>query len=275
VADAGQPSTLGPRIVSSLVLGVAAVLVTVAGSWVFALAILAIAVLMAWEWLNVIGMPKAWPLFGGVGLVWIAAAALPTWATLLVLAASVVGLQVGGASLAREEHRSGWLAAGAAYIGAPLIAILWLRDGPRPGSWIVLWLFAVVWATDVGAFVIGRSIGGIRLAPTWSPKKTWSGAFGGLTGALAAAAVLIDLGMSPRPWLFLIAAGLVSVLGQLGDLVESVVKRRFHRKDSGSLIPGHGGVLDRLDSMVFAAPALALLVALVGGEAWLWRANGE
>ena len=255
-------------------LGIAAVSVTIAGTWFFAITVLAIAMLMAWEWLGVTGTPRSWPLFAAVALVWLAALTLPGWGAALLLAAIVAGLYGGRDVLARGDPGPGWLAASAAYIGVPMIAILWLRFGLHPSPWIILWLFAVVWATDIGAFFVGRSLGGLRLAPIWSPKKTWSGAVGGLVGALAAAAVLIDVGMSPQPWVFLVAAGLVSVLGQAGDLLESVVKRRFNRKDSGQLIPGHGGVLDRLDSMVLAAPTLALLVALAGGEAWLWR-NGE
>jgi phosphatidate cytidylyltransferase len=276
VAEEPVHGRLGVRIASAVALGAGAIAVTVAGGWVFAIAMLAVALVMAWEWLRLVGAPRAWQLYPAVAAVWIAAAGLPAWASLIVLAAAVGGLWlVRSLGRAAAEGGDAWVAAGCAYVGVPLVAILWLRGGPESGAWVVLWLFAVVWATDTGAYVIGRSIGGLRLAPTWSPRKTWAGAIGGLTGGLAVSAVLVDLGMSARPWLVLAAAGYASILSQVGDLMESIVKRRFHRKDSSALIPGHGGVLDRLDSMVVAAPALAIWIALAGEEAWIWRSDGD
>ncbi len=267
VAEAELGRVPWVRGASALVLGTLAVAVAIAGGWYFAVAMLAVALLMAWEWARLVGAGLAWPLPVAIALLWLAAVSLP--------AAVVFALPVGVGLAASVSGFGRWSGAGAVYVGVPLASVLWLRDDPASGASIVLWLFAVVWATDVGAYAIGRSIGGLRLAPTWSPKKTWAGAVGGVTGALATTAVLIDLGMDRQPWLLLLAAGFVSVLAQVGDMVESIVKRRFQRKDSGNLIPGHGGILDRLDSMVFAAPGLALLVAVSGRGAWLWGINGE
>ncbi len=160
--------------------------------------------------------------------------------------------------------------AGFLYIVLAAVSLLWLRADPLVGRANVLVLLLLVWASDVGAYAVGRSVGGARLAPTISPGKTVSGAFGGL-----AAAVLVGVGaalaLSQPPHLLragVLAAGL-GVVAQAGDLFESWVKRRLGVKDSGSLIPGHGGLFDRLDALLAVAPAAALLALWAGrGVAW-------
>jgi phosphatidate cytidylyltransferase len=156
-----------------------------------------------------------------------------------------------------------WTAAGTVWLALPCVAILWLAAGAN-GRAAILWLLAVVWASDIGAYAIGRAVGGPRLAPLLSPNKTWSGAGGGFAAAGLvgwAAAVLLD-----APIAAMIGTSLVlAFAAQLGDLMESLAKRKFGAKDSGALIPGHGGVLDRLDSLLTAATVLGLL-ALSGLE---------
>jgi phosphatidate cytidylyltransferase len=128
---------------------------------------------------------------------------------------------------------------------------------------------ACVWATDIGAYVVGRSAGGAKLAPRISPGKTWSGLFGGMAWAAVASAVVsytFDAGQTID--LAIIGAGL-AVVAQLGDLLESAAKRRAGVKDSGSLIPGHGGLLDRVDGLVAVLAAVAVIRLLIGG-AWPW-----
>ena len=154
-----------------------------------------------------------------------------------------------------------------ALIGLPTIALVWLRSVPAIGLDLVLWLLVVVWTTDTAAYLVGRSVGGLRLAPSISPGKTWSGLSGGVIGASLASVVTAWALGSER---LVNAAGLgavFAVLAQLGDLAESALKRRAGVKDSGWLIPGHGGVLDRVDGLLLTAPVLALLV---GAGAWSW-----
>ena len=136
--------------------------------------------------------------------------------------------------------------------------MLWLRHGH--GAELVVWLFIVIWATDIGAYVVGRVVGGPKLAPAISPGKTWSGAVGGLAiatvaGVLAGIALGAP-GIMQTAWIAL----LLAVIGMIGDLAQSAFKRAAGVKDSGSLLPGHGGVFDRLDSLLAALPLYAVLI---------------
>jgi len=152
-----------------------------------------------------------------------------------------------------------WHSAGVLYLGLPALAILALRDFTPHGAWVLIGLFLIVWATDTGAFVVGNLVGGPKLAPVLSPNKTWAGAAGGIAAAAAVQAVFIAVLGGNAAEAALYAAGL-AVVAHLGDLFESRVKRRFHLKDSGSIIPGHGGVLDRIDSTLATLVALAVIV---------------
>jgi phosphatidate cytidylyltransferase len=151
-----------------------------------------------------------------------------------------------------------WRVLGLVIFGSIIIAALMMRGTTIHGVWAGLYLGTVVWMTDSAAFFTGRQIGGEKLAPDISPSKTWSGALGGL--ALGTGAGLLLWTDSPW-WIGLILSASISVLGQLGDLGESAIKRHFRIKDSGDIIPGHGGLMDRLDSLTFGV----LLVLIVGG----------
>jgi len=163
-----------------------------------------------------------------------------------------------------------WAAVGTVWIGAPCVALLWLAADPQAGRATIVWIFALVWATDSAAYLVGRQVGGPRLAPRWSPKKTWSGAVGGIAAAGAVGVITANiLGismLSPVSW---ISLGL-SVAAQLGDLAESAAKRRFGVKDMSGLIPGHGGLLDRLDGMLSALAAAAILTLARGASPVMW-----
>ncbi|WP_119419232.1 phosphatidate cytidylyltransferase [Desertibaculum subflavum] len=150
-----------------------------------------------------------------------------------------------------------WIVAGLVYVLVPCFALAWFREAT---GWIAaLWLFVAVWASDTGAYLFGRMIGGPKLWPAVSPNKTWAGLGGAAFGA--ALVGLIGSFVVPGADLRLIAAGVgIGLLGQAGDLFESHVKRRAGAKDSGTLIPGHGGALDRLDSLLFVAPAAAFVL---------------
>jgi phosphatidate cytidylyltransferase len=166
----------------------------------------------------------------------------------------------------RLAGEGGWLWLAVAYAAIPAAALAFLRDGDAAGLWAILFLFAVVWATDILAYFVGRAVGGPKLAPSISPGKTWSGAIGGAAaGTLAGIGVAAAAASPASPWLIGLAALLLSVLSQMGDLFESGLKRRFGVKDSGWLIPGHGGVMDRVDGLVAAAIALYVVGALAAG----------
>jgi len=165
----------------------------------------------------------------------------------------------------RGFSRIDWLAAGVGYAAVLLFAPLILRRDPALGFAAIAFLFAVVWVTDIAAYFAGRALGGPKLWPAVSPKKTWSGAIGGtLAGIVAAILTVKLLGVSVSPMLVLVA-GLLSVVAQAGDLLESAVKRHFGAKDAGSIIPGHGGVMDRLDGFLTAAAAAAMVGLIRGG----------
>lgn len=236
------------------------------GGWPWALLIGAAAIGLAIEWIALNGRKLVTP--AGLSLL---VCVLAAWvmamrgdagagATFAVLAGPVIW-QTG-----RKESRAASLAAGLPYIGLGTVALVWLRAMPVTGLANVLLLLLVVWASDVGAYVAGRAIGGPKLAPAISPGKTCSGAIGGLMAAsLVGVGAAFWIGQTPGGigWLLPLAASL-SAVAQAGDLLESAIKRHFGVKDSGWLIPGHGGLFDRLDGLLAAAPAAAALAFALG-----------
>jgi phosphatidate cytidylyltransferase len=171
-----------------------------------------------------------------------------------------------GALFNLAVYRSGtglWHAAGVFYVGAAPLSLAILRSAPHGGFWMILAIFLAVWATDTGALIAGNLIGGPKLWPQMSPNKTWAGAFGGAVSAIAVTAILFVSrgGNVVEAAAFGLA---MSAVGQAGDLFESWIKRRVGRKNSGSLIPGHGGVLDRIDSILFVAPVVAFAIIGLG-----------
>ena len=208
-------------------------------------------------WTNLLGLAT----IALVALVWQVSVALA--AALPFLAGTAAILKLGG------SRRVIVGVSGLPYIGAALLSLIWLRLESGTGWTLVLWLLLVVWATDIGGYVAGRTIGGPKFLPAVSPKKTWAGVAGacvaaGLVGWAAAAA----LGAA-RPDLGIWIALAASVAAQAGDFFESAVKRHYGVKDTSRLIPGHGGVLDRVDGLLAAAPMVAVLHALLR-EAMAW-----
>jgi len=241
---------------------------------------------LAWEWVALCRMAAAqWP---GAGVLVALAVALLVVATSRGgapvggdgFASAVALLVLAGAALALAPGGRVAAAGGVAYLGVALLSLLWLRADPVAGRANLLFVMLLVWASDIGAYAAGRSIGGPKLAPRISPGKTWSGSAGGvvaaaLTGlAVAWAFELWVFPSGPGGAVLARAAGVAAVLAavsQLGDLGESAVKRRFGQKDSGWLIPGHGGLLDRLDGVLAAAPVAALLALGAGRGMAVWR----
>jgi phosphatidate cytidylyltransferase len=163
------------------------------------------------------------------------------------------------AVLARHKHPL-WVAGGVLYGGGLAVAPIALRSDVQRGFVALLFLFAVVWATDIVAYLAGRALGGPKLAAAISPNKTWSGAISGTGAAVVVAVGLAFAVHLAAPGVIAALAAALSVVGQIGDLFESALKRRFGVKDSSNLIPGHGGLMDRLDAFV----AVAALAAIIG-----------
>ena len=264
----GAGRALRLRILSGTVLAAVALGDVALGGWFFTgFVVLAVAA-MAWEWAGLAAPATA----AGRHLLVLSALAVPAAALTLVMAGDVAAalrLILLGAVLCAGLAAliPGGLvdrtALGVLYLGLPAVALVWLRVDPaRGGGWVVLWLLFVVWATDVAAFMVGRTVGGPRLAPAISPGKTWSGLAGGVAGAMIVGELVARLAWDGGAAASLLA-GCLALVAQTGDLFESFLKRRANIKDSSHLIPGHGGALDRLDGVLFAAPVFAAVVALL------------
>ena len=226
--SASGPSNLALRIASSAVMAPVTIFVAWLGGWPFVLFWTIAACVVLWEW------------------------------TTLVRGSHSAASRTAGAFAA-------WMLAGLAYAGILLLGPVALRRDPQFGFAAILFLFAVVWITDIAAYFTGRALGGPKLWPAVSPKKTWSGAIGGMVGAVAAGLLVLWLmGPGVAPMLVVVAAGL-SVVSQAGDLVESSIKRHFGAKDASQLIPGHGGLMDRLDGFLTAVLAAVMVGLLRGG----------
>jgi len=261
------------RVISSLVLAPLAIFVAYLGGWVLAVFWGVAAILVFWEWSGLVveGDRRAVraACVPSIVLSAICASAagylngaLHTNLVLSAFAMLVVGA-VAGAALAPRTQRI-WAASGVPYAGMIALAPILLRADAGFGFVALMILFAIVWATDILAYFVGRAVGGPKVAPQISPKKTWSGAIGGALAAMvAAAAIAWSTGLAGIDKIMLLAV-VLSVVAQAGDFFESALKRRFGAKDSGHLIPGHGGLMDRLDGFVTAV-VLALVIGICRG----------
>ncbi len=269
---------LRKRVLSAAVLLPAAVACIWLGAepWT---ALMAVCVsVLAWEWVHLCGLRTRVLPGAAVPAVVLLAGALSVLeesrAALIVLGLGAVATWAIAGRLRGDEAPGkppAWLAAGVLYIGLAGIALIELRHDNEAGRANVLFLFAVVWASDSGAYLAGRLIGGTKLAPAISPGKTWAGAVGGLVASVLAG-IAVAAAMAPGPIGRVVAvAAILGIATQAGDLLESAIKRHFHVKDTSSLIPGHGGLLDRLDGVLAAAPAAALVALGVGYGVPLWR----
>jgi phosphatidate cytidylyltransferase len=256
---------LGPRLASGLVLIGAALAALRLGDGVFLLFWLAASVAIAWEWQTMVGGPR---VAGRVAVSAAVLAAAGWFASQANADAPVFILVLGAFAVAAiAPERRVWSGCGVLYAGCALVPVCLLRGSVFEGAHAVLWLFVIVWGSDVMAYFVGRAIGGPRLWPRVSPGKTWSGAVAGaLGGAIFGAIALFAMGqhLAIVPALGLGVA--LAAASQAGDLFESFVKRRFGAKDSGWLIPGHGGVMDRLDGFI-AAATLAVIIGMNQSDA--------
>ena len=268
----GSGSDLPLRVGSALVLAPLTVGIAYLGGWIFAVFWGVAAVVVMWEWTTLVaGQDRRSVLMTGVVAVALAVALAASsvgaveYLHDLRFAAAAIVLVMGMFACAAiaSRGRASWVAAGVPYAGAMGLGPIVLRSDPELGFVVMIFLFAVVWATDIAAYFVGRAVGGPKLAPRLSPNKTWSGSVGGLAGAMLAGVLVAKLGGGSL-WAATAIAVALSIAAQAGDLFESAVKRRFGVKDAGSLIPGHGGLMDRLDGFV-AAAVLACLIGLVHG----------
>lgn len=264
---------IGLRAASAIVLAPSAVLAIWAGGLWFLALMLVACTLLAAEW-AMMSAAKAWRVMAGAvafglvaGVVAAHAGQLSLALVMLVFGAVAAGL------FARNRGQEALDAAyGVLYLGWPAVLLIWLRDVDTPSglAWTVS-AFAIAWASDIMAYLVGSLVGGPKLWPRFSPNKTWSGFIGGLAaGTVAGAALGTFLDMGIGAW-WGAALGLAAALATMaGDLWESALKRRYGVKDAGKLIPGHGGLLDRVDGLMFAVVVVAcgrLIVVLTGGGA--------
>lgn len=241
-------SNLVLRVAAAIVLAPLAIALAYAGGWLWALLVTLVSIGLFVEWLMVVGAGSVALTASGTTVLAIMGFCVAFGA----LKTAVITGFVGGAIvtlIARSKFV--WAASGFAYASAALLASILVRQDLVNGFAALMFVLLVVWATDIGGYFAGRGFGGPKLWPRVSPKKTWSGALGGFAASLAVAAGFAAFGLGRAVPLLLVSA-ILSVVSQLGDLFESAVKRRFGVKDSSHLIPGHGGLMDRLDGFVAA-----------------------
>ena len=264
-------SNLQARIATAFVIGPLAIAAAWLhhGTWVALIAVAVVAGGREWARMMVPHAALLLTLRLGAGL---AAAAVVAslfgvpWGLGVLLAAVALAWLPWPAAGEAGPALVGPLAWGLLYLGPSAVALVWLHAQPGIGLTLVIWVLVVVWTTDIGAYASGRSIGGPRLWPAVSPRKTWAGFVGGLVlGSLGGLAVrrLAVGDLSPSVVAVAVA---VSLASQAGDLLESGIKRRHGVKDTGGLLPGHGGVLDRLDGLFVAAPVFAMIHAMAGDD---------
>jgi phosphatidate cytidylyltransferase len=260
---AGQGSrNLLMRVIAAVVLAPLAIAIAYAGGWLWITLVTLAAIGLYVEWLTIVGVARETRVVasGGIALA-IAGLCLGAGRIDAALLALVLGLA--GVALLSPLRRH-WTAAGFGYAAAAQVASVLVRLDPEVGFVALVFVLLVVWGTDIGGYVAGRGIGGPKLWPRVSPKKTWAGAVGGFVSSLVIAGGFAAFGVGKTGPLLLLGA-VLSIGSQLGDLFESAVKRRFGVKDSSHIIPGHGGLLDRLDGYVAAVVIAAIFGFLRGG----------
>ncbi|MFN3348512.1 phosphatidate cytidylyltransferase [Pseudorhodoplanes sp.] len=251
------------RVASAAVLAPLAIAAAWIGGWPFTVFWGIAAIAVWWEWIGLVE-PSGRNVVLATGVCALMLQGILFETGQLSIALMIVALGV-LAGIVTAGKRAAPAAIGVIYASSLLLAALILRSDVAYGFAAIVFLFAIVWSTDVAAFFAGRAIGGPKLAPSVSPKKTWSGAVAGLLLAIAAAIGIAGLFSIGNPVMIGVVAAVLSVFSQLGDLFESGLKRSFEVKDASALIPGHGGVMDRLDGFIFAVAAAAIIGVARGG----------
>jgi phosphatidate cytidylyltransferase len=253
---------LAARVIAAVVLAPLAIAIAYAGGWLWTALVTVVSIGLYVEWLGIVGAAREMRVVAfGVAALAIGGLCLGLGRIDAALVALAIGLS-GVAALSPAPRP--WTATGFFYAAAAEIASVLVRLDQVWGFVALILVLLVVWATDIGGYFAGRGIGGPKLWPLVSPKKTWAGALGGFSASLAVAAGFAALGLGKTGPVLLLAA-VLSISSQLGDLFESAVKRRFGVKDSSHIIPGHGGLMDRLDGYVAAVLLAAIFGLLRGG----------
>jgi phosphatidate cytidylyltransferase len=262
VASGQGSRNLVMRVAAALVLAPVAIAIAYAGGFSWTLLVTLAVIGLYVEWLMIVGLAREMRVVAS-GVIALAAAGLCLLAGRMDASLAVLAIGLIATALISPERRN-WAAAGFFYAGAAQVASVLVRLDSATGFLALMFVLLIVWVTDIGGYFAGRGIGGPKLWPRVSPKKTWAGAIGGFVASLAVACgfAAFDLGKA-GPLLLLGAA--LSVVSQCGDLFESAVKRRFGVKDSSHIIPGHGGLMDRLDGFVAAVVVAAIFGLLRGG----------
>lgn len=256
-------SNLALRVSSAAVLAPLALFAAYRGGWMFVLFWAFAAVAILWEWTTMVVGPTYRLMFSSCGGA-IAVAGFLAWLGRPIAAMLTIGLGALAAAIFAPSERRLWVTAGIGYSGGMLLAPIFLRADDGFGFAAIVLLFAIVWTTDIFGYFAGRAFGGPKLLPAVSPKKTWSGAIAGVAGAMIVAPLVASLSGSINTPAIVILALVLSVVAQCGDLLESWVKRKFGAKESSHLIPGHGGVMDRLDGF-WSAALLGCVIGLMRG----------
>ncbi len=272
-------ATLKPfhkRVVTAVVLGTLLITIILCGAFLFTIVLIVAAILAYNEWWLLVqkNPPAKFEYFIYIGLVatlLVAESVSVKYGFIILETLFIIAILLNFFCDQTEENafedQNAWLwsCVGMLYVGVPMLSILWLRQEGETMHGIADWaplmiLLIQVWTTDTFAYLVGRSVGGPKLAPAISPNKTWSGLIGGIVGSsLISTGLAMILGM-PYPWTFLLIGAVIAIVAQAGDLFESYVKRKAGVKDSGHIIPGHGGLLDRIDGLLTAAPVFALIM---------------
>jgi phosphatidate cytidylyltransferase len=261
-ASAEQGSrNLHTRVAAALVLAPTAIAIAYAGGWLWTALVTLAAIGLYVEWLMIVGAGQTRVVASGAVALAISGVCLALGRTDAALVILVLGLAA--VALLSLERRQ-WTAMGFFYAGAAQFASILVRLDQSYGFVALMLILLVVWVTDIGGYFAGRSIGGPKLWPRVSPKKTWAGAIGGFLASLVISGAFAAFGLGKTGPILLLGA-VLSIASQLGDLFESAVKRRFGVKDSSHIIPGHGGLMDRLDGFVATVVVAAILGVLRGG----------
>jgi phosphatidate cytidylyltransferase len=261
-AQDGKGSGLGLRIGSALVLTPVAVAAVWFGAPYFDILLLVFSWAMIWEWQRMC-TPSRQIILGVIGGAGLLGAMILEWQMPgpVVLLPVVVSALLSFILGAEERFLCAF---GAVYIPVAALAAQWMRSFHADGLLLIMWLFFLIWATDTGAYAFGRAIGGPKLAPRFSPKKTWAGLIGGMLCAGIVGAVVVFCLGGDHVWMVALTSAVLAIVAQIGDLGESALKRRFNVKDSSNLIPGHGGFLDRADGMLSVLPVGFVIIYFFG-----------